>query len=229
MLLAALVDAGASLDTIRAGLPPVDGVQLDVERVQRCGVDASLLTVACPPQHAHRTLPDVLALIDTGDMPAGARNRAHAAFTLLAEAEGRVHGVPPDQVTFHEVGAVDAIVDICGVALALESLGVDDVVCSPIPLGRGTINGAHGVMPLPAPATLELLRGAEVYGVAGYGETVTPTGAALVASLAHSYGPLPSMKLATSATRARRTQPRNMPNVELDGGAVSVKVVRLNG
>jgi uncharacterized protein (TIGR00299 family) protein len=213
MLLAALVDAGASLDTIRAGLPPVDGVQLDVERVQRCGVDASLLTVACPPQHAHRTLPDVLALIDTGDMPAGARHRAHAAFTLLADAEGRVHGVPADQVTFHEVGGVDAIVDICGVALALESLGVDEVVCSPLPLGRGTINGAHGVMPLPAPATLELLRGAEVYGVAGYGETVTPTGAALIASLAHSYGPLPSMKLGTTGTGAGRRDPRDVPNV----------------
>jgi uncharacterized protein (TIGR00299 family) protein len=213
MLLAALVDAGAPLEAIQAGLPKVEGLRLDVERVQRCGVDATLLTVACPPQHAHRRLPDVLALVDTGDMPAGARNRAHAAFTLLAEAEGRVHGVPPEQVTFHEVGAVDAIVDICGVAMALEMLGVDEVVCSPLPLGRGTTKGAHGVMPLPAPATLELLRGAEVYGVAGHGETVTPTGAALVASLARSYGPLPSMNLGVIGTGAGQRDPSDVPNV----------------
>jgi pyridinium-3,5-bisthiocarboxylic acid mononucleotide nickel chelatase len=213
MLLAALVDAGASLESIRAGLPPVEGVHLDVERVPRCGVEAALVTVTCPPQHAHRKLHDVRAVIETADMPARARQRAHAAFTRLAEAEGRVHGVSPDQVTFHEVGAVDAIVDICGVALALESLGVDEVVCSPIPLGRGTTNGAHGVMPLPAPATLELLRGAEVYGIASPGETVTPTGAALVASLARSYGPLPSMKLGTTGTGAGRRDPRDVPNV----------------
>ena len=172
MLLAALVDAGAPLDTVQAGLPPLEGLTLGVERVQRCGIDANLLTVSCPPQHAHRKLHDVRALIDTADMPSRARSRAHAAFTRLAEAEGRVHGVPADQVTFHEVGAVDAIADVCGVAMALESLDVDDVVCSPLPLGRGTTTAAHGVVPLPAPATLELLRGAEVHGVTSDGETV---------------------------------------------------------
>lgn len=213
MLLAALIDAGAPLDGIRAGLPPVDGLQLDVERVQRCGVDAMLLTVTCPAQHAHRTLHDVGALIDAADMPARARRRAHVAFTLLAEAEGRVHGVPADQVTFHEVGAVDAIADVCGVAMALELLDVDEVVCSPLPLGRGTTTGAHGLLPLPAPATLELLRGAEVFGVAGQGETVTPTGAALAASLAGSYGPMPSMNLAVIGTGAGRRNPSDVPNV----------------
>ncbi|WP_081809486.1 nickel pincer cofactor biosynthesis protein LarC [Mycobacterium sp. URHB0044] len=213
MLLAALVDAGAPLEAIQAGLPPVEGLRLDVERVKRCGVDATMLTVACPPQHAHRKLRDVLTLVDTGDMPPAARNRAHAAFTLLADAEGRVHGMRPDEVTFHEVGAVDAIADICGVAMALELLGVDEVVCSPLPLGRGTTIGAHGVMPLPAPATLELLRGVEVYGLAGHGETVTPTGAALVASLASSFGPMPPMNLGVIGTGAGRRDPSDVPNV----------------
>jgi pyridinium-3,5-bisthiocarboxylic acid mononucleotide nickel chelatase len=215
MLLAALVDAGAPLDAIRAGLPSVDGVrvQVDVERVQRCGVGATLLTVAFPPQHAHRTLHDVRVLIDSGDMPARARRRAHAAFTLLAEAEGCVHSIPADEVTFHEVGSVDAIVDVCGVALALESLDVEEVVCSPLPLGRGTTRGAHGLMPLPAPATLELLRGAEVYGAASNGETVTPTGASLVASLTSFYGPMPSMSLGVVGTGAGRRNPNDVPNV----------------
>src|ERR1700730_12093674 len=173
MLLAALIVAGAPLEAVQAGLPPVEGLRLDVERVQRCGVDATMLSVTCPPQHAQRKLHDVRVLIETAEMPPRPRERAHAAFRLLAEAEGRVHGVPPNEVTFHEVGAVDAIADVCGVAMALELLDVDEVVCSPLPLGRGTTTCAHGVMPLPAPATLELLRGAEVHRVARDGETVT--------------------------------------------------------
>ena len=213
MLLAALVDAGAPLDGVQAGLPPVEGLRLDVERVQRCGVDATMLSVTRPPQHAHRKLHDVRALIDTAEMPPRARERAHAAFRLLAQAEGRVHGVPANEVTFHEVGAVDAIADVCGVAMALELLDVDEVVCSPLPLGRGTTTGAHGVMPLPAPATLELLRGAKVHGVARDGETVTPTGAALVASLAGSYGPMPSMTLGATGTGAGQRNPSMVPNV----------------
>jgi pyridinium-3,5-bisthiocarboxylic acid mononucleotide nickel chelatase len=213
MLLAALIVAGAPLQAVQAGLPPVEGLRLDVERVQRCGVDATMLFVTCPPQHAHRTWHDVRVLIDTAEMPARPRTRAHAAFRLLAEAEGRVHGVPASEVTFHEVGAVDAIADVCGVAMALELLDVDEVVCSPLPLGRGTTTGAHGVMPLPAPATLELLRGAKVHGVARDGETVTPTGAALVASLAGSYGPMPSMTLGATGTGAGQRNPSDVPNV----------------
>ena len=161
MLLASLIDAGASLDTVRSGLP-IAGLDLRIERVQRQGLAALALTVVTGDDHAHRRWRDVRALIDAGSMPERARARAHAAFARLAEAEGRVHGVSPEEVTFHEVGALDAIADICGVALALEDLGVDDVVCSPLPLGRGIARGAHGLLPLPAPATVELLRGAMV-------------------------------------------------------------------
>jgi hypothetical protein len=213
MLLAALIAAGAPLAAVQAGLPPVEGLRLDVKRVQRCGVDATLLSVTCPLQHAHRKLHDVRVLIDGAKMPPRARRRAHAAFRLLAEAEGRVHGVPASEVTFHEVGAVDAIADVCGVAMALELLDVDEVVCSPLPLGRGTTTVAHGAMPLPAPATLELLRGAKVHGVARDGETVTPTGAALVASLAGSYGPMPSMTLGATGTGAGQRNPSDVANV----------------
>ncbi len=170
MLLASLIDAGASLDAVRAGLP-IGGLDLRTEHVERQGLAALALSVITGEDQAHRTWRDVRTLIDSGSMPERARARAQAAFALLADAEGRVHGVPADEVTFHEVGALDAIADICGVALALEDLGIDDVVCSPLPLGRGVTRSAHGLIPLPAPATLALLRGAKVYGVDAVGET----------------------------------------------------------
>jgi uncharacterized protein (TIGR00299 family) protein len=212
MLLASLIDAGAALDAVRSGLP-IRGLDLRTERVERQGLSALALTVHSSEDHAHRTWRDVRSLVDSGSMPDRARQRAHAAFALLAEAEGRVHGVSPDQVTFHEVGALDAIADICGVALALEELGIDDVVCSPLPLGRGLARGSHGLLPLPAPATVELLRGAKVYGVDAVGETVTPTGAALVASLATSFGPSPPMTLVASGFGAGSWDPDHVPNV----------------
>src|SRR5882724_6454085 len=212
MLLASLIDAGASLDAVRAGLP-IDGLDLRVERVERHGLAALALTVVTGDDHAHRTWRDVRTLIDSGSMPERAMARAHAAFALLAEAEGHVHGVPAEEVTFHEVGALDAIADICGVALALEDLGIDDVVCSPLPLGRGVTRGSHGLLPLPAPATLALLRGTKVYGVNAVGETVTPTGAALVSSLASSFGPLPPMTLMAAGCGAGTWDHDHVPNV----------------
>jgi len=212
MLLASLIDAGASLDAIRSGLP-LEGLDLEVARVERRGVGALSLTVITGHDHAHRTWRDVRDLIDSGSMPERARLRAHAAFALLAHAEGRVHGVPPEEVMFHEVGALDAIADICGVALALEELGIEEVVCSPLPLGRGMTTGAHGLLPLPAPATLELLRGAQVYGVDALGETVTPTGAALVASLASSFAPQPRMELQAVGSGAGTRDSEHVPNI----------------
>lgn len=196
MLLAALIDAGAPLDAIRAQLP-ISSVDLAVRTVERHGIGATALTVTAPHEHAHRRLADITTIIDSSAMPGPAKARAHRTFAALAVAEGSVHRVSPDEVTFHEVGALDAIVDICGVALALDHLGVEEVVCSPLPMGRGTTRSAHGVLPLPAPATLQLLREAPIYGVDVQGETVTPTGAALVASLASRYGAMPAMALST--------------------------------
>ncbi|WP_329410202.1 nickel pincer cofactor biosynthesis protein LarC [Nocardia vinacea] len=212
MLLASLIDAGAALDPIRGRLP-VGTIGLEVDRVERQGVGALALTVVAPEEHVHRTWRDVRVLIDASPMSAGARARAHIAFELLARAEGRVHGVPAEEVFFHEVGALDAIADICGVSLALEQLGIEEVVCSPLPLGGGFTQGAHGTIPLPAPATLELLSGAAVYGIADEGETVTPTGAALVAALATSFGPMPPMTLSAVGVGAGTRDPRHRPNI----------------
>ena len=212
MLLSALIDAGASLDAIRSRLP-VSDVGLDVHAVQRHGIASSALNVALPHEHAHRRWQDIRRIIDSSSMPERPKARSHKAFALLAEAEGRVHRIPPEEVTFHEVGALDAIVDICGVALALDELDVDEVVCSPLPLGHGTINSAHGVLPLPAPATLEILRGANTFGVDINGETVTPTGAALVSSLSNRFGAMPPMTLSAIGTGAGNADWPNVPNV----------------
>jgi uncharacterized protein (TIGR00299 family) protein len=212
MLLSALIDAGASLDEIRSCLP-ISGVTLQTRHVERHGIGATALTVAAPHEHAHRRLNDIQTIIDSSEMPAGAKKRALHTFEVLAEAEGRVHRISPQQVTFHEVGALDAIVDICGVALALEQLDIDEIVCSPVPMGHGTIRAAHGVLPLPAPATLEILRDCPVYGADIEGETVTPTGAALVKSLSRGFGALPAMTLSKIGIGSGNADWRLVPNV----------------
>jgi uncharacterized protein (TIGR00299 family) protein len=212
MLLSALIDAGASLDKISAQLP-VSTVALDTRTVERHGIGATALTVTAPHEHAHRRLDDIKKIIDASAMPGGAKTRAHHAFEVLAVAEGRVHRIAPTEVTFHEVGALDAIVDICGVALALEQLGIEEVMCSPLPMGHGTTRAAHGVIPLPSPATLEILTGCPVYGVDVEGETVTPTGAALVKSLSSGFGALPAMCLRAIGIGAGNADWRAVPNV----------------
>ena len=125
-------------------------------------------------EHVHRHLADMRALIDAAGMPARAARRAHEAFRLLAEAEARMHDSEPELVHFHEVGGLDALADVCGVALALEELDIDRVECSPIPCSRGFVDASHGRLPLPAPATLELLRGAPLVPLDIGAELVTP-------------------------------------------------------
>src|SRR5262249_34032633 len=120
---------------------------------------------------------------------------AVAIFTRLAVAEATVHGVPVDDVHFHELGSVDTLVDVCGAAALLDDLGVERVFCSPLPIARGLTRAAHGILPTPSPATVELLRGAPLHGVDGTAELVTPTGAAIVSTLAAGYGPLPPLTL----------------------------------
>lgn len=155
---------------------------------------------------------DLRAWLEGAPLAPRVRARALAVFAALAEAEGRVHGVAPDAVTFHEVGALDSIVDIVAACLALESLGVDELVVGPLPLGHGHVVGEHGWIPLPAPATLELLRGLEVEGRDVRGETVTPTGAALVRALGRS-GPLPRMRPERVGVGAGTRDPASHPNV----------------
>jgi uncharacterized protein (TIGR00299 family) protein len=143
--------------------------------------------------HPHRGLTDILALINGSDLSPRVKALAGAVFTRLGEAEAAVHGTTPDQVHFHEVGAIDAIVDIVGTAIGIEALGIERVVVSPLPLGRGWINAAHGTFPLPAPATLALLRGVPIVETEIEKELVTPTGAAIAVTLAERFGTLPSM------------------------------------
>lgn len=189
MLLAALLDAGAPEEALRE-VPRRLGlgeVELRLERVQRHGVGALHLDVS--GDHGDRTwraLRDRLGA-------AAVDERALAVLARLAEVEADIHGVPVEEVHFHELGAVDTVVDVVGAVTLLAELGVERLACSPLPMGRGVVRTAHGVLPLPAPATAALLVGKPVFGVDVEAELVTPTGAALAAVLADEWGPLPAM------------------------------------
>jgi uncharacterized protein (TIGR00299 family) protein len=193
MTLGALVDVGLDADWLRA-LPArlgIDGVQVRIERVKRAGLACTKVDFEIPPQPHSRGIREIRKLIAEASVPDGVRSRADAAFTILAEAEGSIHGVPPEDVHLHEVGAVDAILDITGSVWGFELLDVRRVYCGPLTVGEGTVSAAHGVLPVPAPATMKLLEGLEVRpGPEGSGELVTPTGAALVRTL--SSGPPPA-------------------------------------
>jgi pyridinium-3,5-bisthiocarboxylic acid mononucleotide nickel chelatase len=210
MMLGALIHAGAEVE-----LPDLDveGLRLELGTAERHGITATTVTVKGGPGQPHRHWSSIRAQIDAAGLPERPRARAQAAFERLAVAEGRIHGIAPEQVHFHEVGAVDAIGEVVGVALALESLGIDRVVCSPLPVGRGFVDAAHGRLPLPAPATLALLEGAPIHGVDIAMELVTPTGAALVASLADSFGPIPAMTVQGSGYGAGTRDLEQLPNV----------------
>jgi len=206
MLLAGLLDAGAPEDEllavpVRLGL---HGVEISVSRVERHAIGALHVDViAARDSHdahdgheAHgRTWTTIREQIETADLDPLVRDRSLAVFRRLIEAESTIHGVGPEDVHLHELGSVDTLVDVCGAVTLLAALGVGRLVCSPLPLGRGTIRIEHGVVPLPAPATVELLRGCPVFGVDVEGELVTPTGAALAATLADAWGPMPALTI----------------------------------
>jgi len=214
MLLGALLDAGADRARVGDGLRGlgVPGVELTETKVHRHGILASGVTTIAPEiDPPHRTWAEIRGLLDRAGLPERPLARAHAVFAALAEAEARVHGVAAETVEFHEVGGLDSIGDICGIALALEDLAVDELACSPLPAPRGFVDAAHGRLPLPGPATLELLRGVPIYGVDLEFELVTPTGAAVVAALTKEFGPLPAMRLEAvgygAGTRDLETRP----------------------
>jgi hypothetical protein len=195
MLLGALAELGVGEEALRKELASLGlaGWNFKTAKVQRGALSATLVEVEVTGTQAHRSLQDILALIDGSSLPAGVKEKSKQVFQRLAQAEAEVHGTSPEQVHFHEVGAVDAIIDIVGAVAGLHRLGVERVVCSPLPVARGWVESSHGPLPLPAPATALLLRGAPTYGVEGEFELVTPTGAALAVTLADSYGPQPPM------------------------------------
>jgi pyridinium-3,5-bisthiocarboxylic acid mononucleotide nickel chelatase len=195
MALGALIDAGADLDPIRAGLMtlPVEPFDLDVDQVESNGLRATKVEVRTGAVSVIRTYANIRSLLELAELPLDAKGMAQRIFRRLAEAEAMVHRRELEQVTFHEVGAVDSIVDIVGTALALSSLGVDRVFASAVPTGFGMVKTEHGSLPIPAPAVVELLRGAPMYSRGVSVELVTPTGAAILAALVEGFGELPRM------------------------------------
>jgi hypothetical protein len=217
MLLGALIDAGASLEELRAELAklPVAGYRVEAQETRRAGLRATKATVVLEEaRQPHRRLPDILKLIDGSALPPFDKERAASVFRRLAGAEARVHGLPPDEVDFHEVGAVDAIVDVVGAAIGLRLLGIEALYCSALPAGGGVVTGEHGTLPVPAPATLELLAtaGAPLAPPPDAPvELVTPTGAAIVAALARFERPALALRRTGYGAGARDTEAR--PNV----------------
>jgi len=215
MALGSLLDAGADPDEVFGLLErvPVKGWQLDLEPVLRSGLAATRAVVHADEDSVVRTYAHISGLIDEARLPDRVRDRAHATFAALARAEGRLHRRPPEQVHFHEVGGIDAIVDIVGVCAALEVLGVDEVRASPVATGTGMVRTHHGVLPNPAPAVVELLRGAPTYGRDLNVELTTPTGAALLAANAVAYGPMPAMTVSATGFGAGARELDDLPNV----------------
>lgn len=217
MLLGALVDAGLSPDDLRSELAKLSlsGYHIDAKKTQRAGLAATQVTVSLEEAaQPHRCLPDILALIESCTLPAEDKERGAKVFRRLAEAEARVHGVEPESVEFHEVGAVDALVDVLGAVVGLRLLGIEALYCSPLPVGDGSARGAHGELPVPAPATLELLAQAGAPVAAGPDadvELVTPTGAAIVTTLARFERPAMTVRSVGYGAGARDVAGR--PNV----------------
>lgn len=198
MCLGALVSAGVDFDRLKEELSrlPVGGYDLSWETVKRNGIAAASVRVKLlEVDQPERRLADIIRIIDSSTLPEKVKVKSRDVFTRLAEAEAAVHGTTSDQIHFHEVGAVDAIVDVVGTVLGLYLLEVDKVYASPLPMGKGLIKCMHGVIPSPAPATLEVLLGAPVYGTGIEGELVTPTGAALLTSLAVAFIDLPALTI----------------------------------
>ncbi|NOZ27839.1 MAG: nickel pincer cofactor biosynthesis protein LarC [Chloroflexi bacterium] len=216
MILGALVDAGlplAFLQDVVERLHLPEPVHIEARPATHHSLRGTQVVVRTAESHHHRGLSDIAGILEAADLDPAIRERALAVFQRLAEAESRAHGTPVEEVHFHEVGALDAIADIVGSVAGLHALGVKQVVCSPLPLSHGLGRGSHGPLPLPAPGTLALLEGVPVRGVDIEGETLTPTGAALLTTLADAFGPCPDMQLERVAYGAGQKTFPEAPNL----------------
>ncbi len=215
MALGALLDAGADVDEVRALVDrlPVDGWTLQTEPVLRCGLAGTKVEVGATETTVHRTAANILAMIGEATLPDRVARRALSVFEALAEVEGRLHDRPPSQVHFHEVGALDSIVDVVGTCAALEVLDVDEVWSSSVATGQGMVRSAHGLIPVPAPATVGLLAGAPTHGTDVPYELTTPTGAALLAALATGWGALPPLVVEATGYGAGDRDLEGRPNL----------------
>lgn len=215
MTLGALVDAGCPVELLRSELRGLDvpGWDLSAEKVWKNGMAATYVKVKTEDQSKHRSLSAILQILQKSQLAPQVREKAAAIFTKLGEAEARVHDVPLEKIHFHEVGAVDAIVDIVGACIGLHALGIEKFACSPLNVGGGTTQMAHGILPVPAPATANLLQGKPTYSNGVQKELVTPTGAAIVATLCDSFGPQPAMSVTAIGYGAGTVDLEGQPNV----------------
>jgi pyridinium-3,5-bisthiocarboxylic acid mononucleotide nickel chelatase len=238
MLIGACLDAGLPVDELRRALGSLAmrGYDIQVRRVLRCGISATRFEVCeeaherqndvehghdhhrhdrhhVHNHHPHRSLPEIFTLIETSALSSSGRDRAKDLFQRLAETEAAIHQMPVDRVHLHEVGALDSIIDIVGAVFALDWIGADRIVCSPLNVGGGMVTSAHGVFPVPAPATVRLLADAPIYGGAVQKELVTPTGALLATSYASAFGPVPAMSIDRVGYGAGARDNPETPNV----------------
>jgi pyridinium-3,5-bisthiocarboxylic acid mononucleotide nickel chelatase len=215
MTLGALVDAGCPLEILRSKLAAlrVPGWQISSEKVWKNGMAATHICVQTEDTQTHRSLSTITRIIDESALEPAVKQRAIAIFTKLGEAEAAVHDVALEKIHFHEVGAVDAIVDIVGACIGFQELGIESFSCSPLNVGGGTAKMAHGILPVPAPATARLLLGKPTYSSGVQKELVTPTGAAIVATVCDHFGPQPAMKVSAIGYGAGSTDLETQPNV----------------
>lgn len=200
MALASLIDLGADLSYIEEHLKqlPVDPFEIRVETVMKRGIAAKKLRLYIKgdhQHHGHRRAAEIFDMIDKSELPPRVKRRSRAIFHVIALAEGKIHGIDPGDVHFHEVGAMDSILDIIGVCLALENLDIGEILASPVPTGYGKVRMAHGMYPIPAPATAELLTGIPLADLTVEGELITPTGAGILKALVNEFGPLRSLTM----------------------------------
>jgi pyridinium-3,5-bisthiocarboxylic acid mononucleotide nickel chelatase len=199
MVLGALVDAGLDIRQLESELRKLrfESWSISAERVKRKAIAATKVHVEAGPQHHHRHLSDILKMIDSALLAPRAAENARKIFQRLGEAEAKVHNTPIEKVHFHEVGAVDSIIDIVGAAIGFDLLGIESFSCSALDTGSGRVKTEHGILPVPAPATAELLRGAPTFSSGIEKELVTPTGAAIATTLSSSYGKMPPMRISS--------------------------------
>src|SRR6266700_6903440 len=214
MILGALVAAGVQPTALieQLELLGVGGWQIDFEKVDRSEINATYAKVKTAHEHAHRHLGDILKIIYDSRLSDSVKDRAAGIFSQLAEAEAHVHNEPIEKIHFHEVGALDAIIDVCGAAIGFELLGIEKYICSPLRVGKGMIEMAHGRFPIPPPAVAELLKGKPIYAGDLEGEFVTPTGAAIITSVCNRFEAIPPMRIEASGYGAGTRNPRGFPN-----------------
>ena len=214
MILGALVGAGVDPRTLvdQLKLLKVGGWEIDFERVDRSGISATYAKVKTAHEHAHRHLSDILKIIDESGLNQKVKDRAALIFSKLAEAEAQVHNLPVEKIHFHEVGALDAILDVCGAAIGFDLLRIDEFISSPLRVGFGMTDMAHGRFPIPPPAVAELLKGKPIYAGEIEGEFVTPTGAAIIVAVCDRFESLPPIHISATGYGAGTRNPKGFPN-----------------